>query len=179
MTWSILPLPANGPLFQGAIAVYREAFSRPPYNDKGRAKEVRDRIRDLHAVRPGYRSFAAVNGAGEVIGMIYGYRGGAGQWWHDSVRAAISAESAERWLADSFELVEVAVAPAYQSLGIGQMLVSRLLEGLSEATCVLSTRTDSRAHELYRRLGFEVIAQMRFVTGGLPFYVMGKQLKLG
>ncbi len=177
MSWSILPLPPNGPLFEGAIRVYREAFSRPPYSDKGRAREVRGRIRDLHAQRPGYRSFGALNGGGEVIGMIYGYRGGPGQWWQDSVRAAISVDLAERWMKDSFELVEVAVAPAYQSLGIGRALIARLLAGLGESTCVLSTRTDSRAHELYRRLGFEVIAEMAFVPGGRPFYVMGKRLR--
>ena len=56
------------------------------------------------------------------------------------------------------------------------MLVEHLLEGRPESTCVLSTRTDSRAHELYDRLGFEVITKMTFTPGGAPFYVMGKVL---
>jgi hypothetical protein len=41
---------------------------------------------------------------------------------------------------------------------------------------VLSTRTDSNAHVLYSRLGFELIEEMAFTTGGYPFYVMGRRL---
>jgi ribosomal protein S18 acetylase RimI-like enzyme len=177
MSWSIQPLPVDGPLFEGAIAVYRDAFARAPYNDRERAGEVRDRIVKDHAPREGFRAFAAFHRTGPVIGMIYGYHGGPGQWWHDSVRANISPELAEDWLADSYELVEVAVAPAYQSLGIGRVLIAQLLEDRPEATCLLSTRPDSDAHLLYRRLGFEVIKEMRFTKGGYPFYVMGKRLR--
>jgi hypothetical protein len=42
---------------------------------------------------------------------------------------------------------------------------------------VLSTRTDSIAHRLYRRLGFELITEMAFASGGAMFYVMGKELR--
>jgi len=59
---------------------------------------------------------------------------------------------------------------------VGSALITELLRGRPERTCVLSTRTDSRAHELYARLGFELIIEMAFTTGGWPFYVMGKRL---
>ena len=41
---------------------------------------------------------------------------------------------------------------------------------------MLSTRTDSQAHRLYRRLGFQQIALMVFAPGGAEFYIMGKPL---
>lgn len=167
----------DGPLFEGAIAVYGDAFARPPYSDPDRGREVKQRLRDTHSVRAGFRGFIAVLESGRVGGMCYGYHSERGQWWHDTVRSAIARSQSDRWLSDAYELVEVAVAPATQDRGIGRALISRLLDGRPEATCVLSTRTDSRAHELYERLGFEVITEMRFAPAGAPFYVMGKPLR--
>lgn len=176
MIWTIKPLPSRGPLFEGAIRVYGNAFAEPPYSDPDRGEEIRLRMQELHRERDGYRALAAVLPSDEVVGMCYGYRGAPGQWWHDTVARAISKQKAADWLADSYELVELAVEPAYQSRGIGAALVRQLLDGRREATCVLSTRIDSRAHELYHRLGFEVITEMVFAPGGALFYVMGKQL---
>jgi ribosomal protein S18 acetylase RimI-like enzyme len=176
MTFAVQPMPINGPLFEGAISVYGDAFAEPPYSDPGRGNEVRQRIRASWGVRQGFRAFVAVDDGGSVIGMTYGYRGGRGQWWHDTVRGKLTRELVSEWLDDSYELVEVAVAPGEQSRGIGSALIACLLEDRPEATCVLSTRTDSRAHELYRRLGFEVVSEMRFAKDGLPFYIMGRRL---
>lgn len=176
MSWRIQRLPADGPLFEGAIAVYSEAFAEPPYSDPDRGDDIRARIRDVHAFRDGFHSLVALGPGDEVLGMAYGYHGSPGQWWHDTVVRALDRDHASRWVGDSYELVEVAVAPAHQGQGIGAALIERLLEGRPEATCVLSTRTDSRAHHLYRRLGFEVVTEMLFSSDGAPFYIMGKRL---
>ncbi|GAB4320693.1 MAG: GNAT family N-acetyltransferase [Dehalococcoidia bacterium] len=177
MSVRIEPMPINGPLFEGAIAVYGQAFALPPYSDPGRGVELRYRIVQVHSHRPGYRAFVATRDGREIIGMIYGYRGEPGQWWHDTVNAALPPPVAEAWLSDSYELVEVAVAPSCQGQGVGTALIAALLDGRTEATCVLSTRTDSRAHRLYRRLGFEVVAEIPFAEGGPLFYIMGKRLR--
>lgn len=177
MRFRIEPMPTNGPLFEGAIAVYGEAFALPPYSDPNRGAEIRYRILQVHSQRPGYRAFVATLHDARVVGMIYGYRGEPGQWWHDTVAAALSPDTADTWLADSYELVEVAVSPGCQGQGVGTALIDTLLSGRGEATCVLSTRTDSRAHLLYRRLGFQVVAEMPFAEGGPLFYVMGKRLQ--
>ncbi|MBI2765187.1 MAG: GNAT family N-acetyltransferase [Chloroflexi bacterium] len=177
MNWTIEPLPAYGPLFEGAIAVYGEAFIQPPYCDPDRGKDVRKRIREIHAHRDEYRAFAAVREDATIAGMIYGYHGRKGQWWHETVRRQLPHSLYSHWLGDCYELVEVAVAPRFQGLGIGRALIEHLLCKRKERTCVLSTRTDSRAHELYRRLGFEELAQMPFVENGATFYVMGKILR--
>ena len=177
MDWSIQSNPARGPLFEGAIAVYAEAFAQPPYSDPDRGSEIRQRIRETHSLRPGFQLLVACAGPERVVGMAYGYHGSNGQWWHDTVIKALKPLVASEWLGDSYELVEIAVHPAVQGNGIGAELIDRLLDGRREATCVLSTRTDSEAHRLYRRIGFEEIIEMAFTNGGYPFYVMGKRLR--
>jgi ribosomal protein S18 acetylase RimI-like enzyme len=176
MSWTIQPLPLDGPLFDGAVRVYGDAFAEPPYLDPDRGAEVRDRLRTTHSKRRGFRALAAIDGP-NVVGMAYGYHGEKGQFWHDAVARRLGREGEARWLDDAYELVEIAVAPGFQSRGIGSGLITELLEGLPETICVLSTRTDSLAHNLYRRLGFEEIVEMLFAPGGQPFYVMGKRLK--
>ena len=183
MSWRIDPFPEGGPLFEGAIAVYAEAFAPPPYSDPDRGEEIRYRLRRLHRDRQGFRGFIALGEPEEpgvpahgVVGMTYGYRSQRGQWWRDAVARELDRRARRRWLGNAYELVEIAVHPDFQSRGIGALLVEALLEGRPEKTCVLSTRTDSRAHELYGRLGFEIITEMTFTPGGAPFYVMGKML---
>lgn len=177
MTWTVEPLPLHGPVFEAAVRVYGEAFAEPPYCDPGRGEEIHDRLRDVHSKRRAFRALVARAEDGSVIGMTYGYHGGSGQFWHDSVAHALDPARREAWLADSYELVELAVAPAHQSQGVGSSLIATLIDGLAERTCVLSTRCDSRAHQLYRRHGFEVIVEMPFAPGGSLFYVMGKRLQ--
>lgn len=179
MTFRIVELPKHGPLFEGAIAVYGDAFGEPPYSDPDRGNEIRSRMKDYHGRRPGYEAFAGVDDDGRAVGMIYGYRGEAGQWWHDTVAKVLTPPARAAWLGDSYELVEVAVDPRWQGHGVGTALIARLLRDRTEATCVLSTRTDSQAHRLYRRLGFEQIRVMVFAPGGAEFYVMGKSLHPG
>lgn len=183
MSWRIEPLPDDGPRFEGAVAVYAEAFAEPPYRDANRGTEIRRRLQQQHRRIKGYRGFVALGRAGlpglpdhGVAGMTYGYRSLRDQWWRDTVARQLDRAARERWLADAYELVEIAVHPALQGRGVGALLVDALLAGRAEATCVLSTRTDSRAHRLYARLGFEVITEMPFGPGGPPFYVMGKHL---
>ena len=183
MNWRIEPLPEDGPLFEGAIAVYAEAFALPPYSDPDRGDEIRYRLRCLHRERAGYRGFIVLGGPDQprapthgVVGMTYGYRSERGQWWRDAVARELDRAQCRRWLGSAYELVEIAVHPDFQSRGIGALLVRTLLADRPEATCVLSTHSDSRAHELYQRLGFEVVTEMTFAPGGASFYVMGKEL---
>ncbi len=177
MDWKISSIQAHGPLFEGAIAMYGEAFAQEPYSDPNRGAEIRQRIREAHSRRPGFRFLVACAGPERVVGMAYGYHGTTGQWWHDTVAGALDPLVAAEWLGDSYELVEIAVHPAVQGQGIGAALIDELLAPRNETTCVLSTRTDSEAHRLYRRLGFEELKEMAFTVGGYPFYVMGKKLR--
>lgn len=176
MNVEIVPLIPDGPLFEGAIHVYAEAFSEPPYLDPDRGREIRDRLRGEHGRRAGFTALAALGPRHRVAGMVYGYRGLSGQWWHDTVARALPKDTSADWLGDSYELVELAVHPRCQRQGVATALIEALIEGRTERTLVLSTRTDSEAHVLYSRLGFELIKEMPFVATGAPFYVMGLRL---
>jgi GNAT superfamily N-acetyltransferase len=119
-----------------------------------------------------------------IAGFAYGFHGTSGQWWHDLVRSALAAaggrDLAQTWLADSFEVAEVHVHPAYQGRGVGRALVPALIHPRLERTALLSTQdTDSRARRLYRSLGFtDLLTGYRFPGTDPPYAVMGAALPL-
>lgn len=174
--WSIHPLPLHGPVFLNAMAAYGAAFAEPPYSDRTRSIEVRERLHGEHSRRPGLKAYFAKLPGDDVVGMTYGFRSLRGQPWHEAVAQQIGFGPSRTWLSNAYELAELAVTPAYQGFGIGSALIAALLKGRSERTCVLSTRADSDAHILYERLGFETLCTMPFRSGGAPFLVMGKVL---
>ena len=53
----------------------------------------------------------------EIVGFAYGYAGLPRTWWYGLVAPALSAEKAEFWLGDYFELAEFAVHPRWQGQG--------------------------------------------------------------
>jgi ribosomal protein S18 acetylase RimI-like enzyme len=163
------------------ITVYAAAMRPPAEMLAGRRS-----IMVGHASYLGFRALsAAENGSGETVGFGYGFRGAAGQWWHDTVARALAsshgAAVAEAWLNDSFEVAELHVVPEYQGRGIGTGLLLRLTSGRPERTALLSTRdADSPARRLYRGAGFtDLLTGFAFYPGGEPPYaVMGAELPL-
>jgi ribosomal protein S18 acetylase RimI-like enzyme len=159
------------------IAVYTAAMNPPE-----RLLAGREAILERHATNPGFRALAA--SAGPVLaGFTYGFHGAPGQWWHDIVASALAfspGPGAGAWLADSFEVAELHVVPAYQGGGIGRELLLRLTAGRPEGTAVLSTAdTESRARRLYRGVGFtDLLTGFRFSGGEPPYAVMGATLPL-
>jgi ribosomal protein S18 acetylase RimI-like enzyme len=162
------------------IAVYRAAMNPPD-----RMLAGREAILARHATNPGFRALTAVAGGSSPVlaGFTYGFHGVPGQWWHDIVAAALATSTppgAGSYLADSFEVAELHVMPAYQGFGIGRELLLRLTSGRAEQTAVLSTAdTDSRARRLYRSVGFtDLLTGFRFSGGEPPYAVMGAILPL-
>jgi ribosomal protein S18 acetylase RimI-like enzyme len=163
------------------IGVYAAAMRPPAELLTGRRS-----IMAGHAVHPGFRALAVTDdGTGEAAGFGYGFHGAAGQWWHDTVRRALTASqgaaAAAAWLDDSFEVAELHVAPAWQGRGIGADVLLRLTSGRPERTAMLSTRdADSPARRLYRGVGFtDLLTAFHFFPGGEPPYaVMGAELPL-
>jgi GNAT superfamily N-acetyltransferase len=119
-----------------------------------------------------------------VLGFAYGFHGTNGQWWHDLVRSALTSaggrDLAQAWLADSFEVAEVHVHPAYQGRGVGRAMVPGLVHSRLERTALLSTQdSDSRARRLYRGLGFnDLVTGYRFPGTDPPYALMGATLPL-
>jgi len=138
---------------------------------------ARQAIVARHLGRSGFTAVAALDD-GQLVGFGYAYPGRSGQWWHDIVAGALSPEAAARWLADSFEIVELHVRPVAQGAGLGRRLLTSLLSGAPGATAVLSTGDrDSRARRLYRSMGFaDLLIAFRFPGREEPYCVMGRPL---
>ena len=136
-----------------------------------------------HSSYPGFRALVGIVDD-ELAGFCYGFHGAAGQWWHDRVNYGLAASrgqaAAKRWLADTFELAELHVLPAYQGLGIGSSLLQKITKRISERNVVLSPRdTESVARKLYRSFGFsDLLTGFRFDGVEPPYAVMGAELPL-
>jgi ribosomal protein S18 acetylase RimI-like enzyme len=179
-------------------AVYLAAMRPDPAQLPGRRS-----IMERHAAYDGFRALAVTADAagdpgypgppgdsgrpgapGRIVGFSYGFRGAAGQWWHDVVAAALAATSgrelAAAWLADSLEIAEVHVHPDFHRRGIGRSLVLGLADGRPERTAVLSTQdANSPARRLYRGLGFtDLLTGYTFPGTPVPYAVMGAALPL-
>ncbi len=161
------------------LAVYTAAMNPAPAQLSGRRS-----IMARHASNPGFRALTVLDSGGELVAFSYGFHGEAGQWWHDMVNYAVAATSgadtATRWLSDSFEVAELHVMPAYQHQGLGRSLLYGLTAGLGERNALLSTHdSDSPARHLYRSAGFvDLLTAFRFSGGDPPYAVMGAPLPL-
>jgi ribosomal protein S18 acetylase RimI-like enzyme len=162
------------------LAGRRSMMERHTYHPQFRAVLVRP-----DGMTAGSGAVAGADGGGvRVIAFSYGFRGAAGQWWHDVVRVGLTAatgkRAAEHWLADSFEIAEVHVRPEYQRRGIGRAMLLRLTEDTEQRTALLSTQDlPSPARYLYRGLGFtDLLTNFCFPGGGPPYAVMGATLPL-
>jgi ribosomal protein S18 acetylase RimI-like enzyme len=134
-----------------------------------------------HLERAGFRFVAEHDASGRLAGIAYGYRGAAGQWWHDLVSGAMDEAARVRWLAPGhFEFVELAVRPDQRRRGIGGRLHDALLSDLDAPTAVLSTEVENEpAVGLYLGRGWEVVLpEIDFGAGYPPFLVMGRDLPL-
>ncbi len=162
------------------LAIYAAAMRPDPAHLPGRLS-----IMERHAGQPGFRAIlVTVPPSPQAVAFSYGFRGQPGQWWHDVVRAGVTAASgaitATRWLADPLEIAEVHVRPEYQRRGIGRDLLLTLTGGRDERTAVLSTQDDnSPARRLYHGMGFtDLLTGFSFPGGGPPYAVMGAVLPL-
>jgi ribosomal protein S18 acetylase RimI-like enzyme len=160
------------------VSVYGEAMGYSPALLRTRRGYI-----GAHARRPGFRAVATLTPEGHLAGFGYGYNSGPGQWWHDQVRSALDDGERQRWLSDSFEVVELHVRPAAQGHGIGARQLRTLLSMAYGDTVLLSTpEADeqlSRAWRLYRRFGFEdVLRDFYFPGDERAFAILGRALPL-
>jgi ribosomal protein S18 acetylase RimI-like enzyme len=172
-------------LRQDIVAVYRAAFEGPPYHKSQDEVVGFNAALPRHTAQPGFRAVIATDpaggsgsGAGVACGFAYGYVCGPGQWWHDSVAAALAQPERVRWLGDAFEVVELAVAPLAQGRGFGSRLHDTLLAGLPQRTALLSTmRGQTVARHLYDRRRWTVlIGDFTFPGTQRSYVIMGKLL---
>jgi ribosomal protein S18 acetylase RimI-like enzyme len=161
------------------VAVYQAAFEGPPYYKSGDEILAFNASLSRHTAQPGFRAVIVVDAAAGVLaGFAYGYICAPGQWWHDSIAAALAPPERVRWFGDAFEVVELAVAPPSQGRGVGSCLHDALLAGLQQRSAVLSTmRGLTVARHLYDRRGWTVLLEdFTFPGTRRPYTILGKLL---
>ncbi|GLZ34262.1 acetyltransferase [Lentzea sp. NBRC 105346] len=162
-----------------ALSLYVTAMNYPPGTVEQRAP-----MWLAHMLREDWRCVVALGERGELVGIGYGYRGAAGQWWHEQVRRGLTTVApppvVEEWMHDYFELTELHVLPRAQGRGLGEDLLRRLLDGVHTKHVLLSTpEGPSKAWKLYRRVGFvDVLRHYQFTGDPRPFAVLGRHLPL-
>lgn len=129
--------------------IYRLAFGPPPYHATEQEAQMFARSLPSHSGRKGFLCAAAFDTINQrYVGIAYGYLSQPGQWWHDQIQHALTPEQTF-WLDDAFELVELAVIPAYQGQGIGSQLHDHLYTVLPQRHALLSTiQADTVAYQL-------------------------------
>jgi ribosomal protein S18 acetylase RimI-like enzyme len=167
-------------LVSDLTGIYAAAMGAGPAELPGRRA-----IMERHTGNPSFQAVAATAGnPGHVVAFAYGFRGAPGQWWHDVVRAGLTAKAgpaaATAWLDDVMEIAEVHVHPDYQARGIGHRMLLSLTRDRHERVALLSTQdAPTRARRLYQRLGFtELLTGFEFPGGGPLYLVMGAMLPL-
>lgn len=158
------------------IDVYGRTFTHPPYNEQ--VASVRGFARSLstYMERRGFRCYVARDR--QVVGFAFGYTCARGQWWYDTVARRLEPRVVQTWFTNAFELVDLAVLPAYQGMGIGGRLHDKLLTGLPHETAVLSAlQGETVAQHLYRRRGWRtLVSNFRFPRIDLVYQLLGLRL---
>lgn len=165
---SLRPFDLDSPLLQGVLGVYKAVWG-------GDGKEY---ALYRHATYPGFKGVAAVMGDGAVVGAIYGYTDGPGQWWHEHIAQVLGPTGTARWLTGTFAVTELAVRPAYRRLGLGRRLLREVLRGLPNTAATLSTQEDNLpARRLYESERWSyLIDSMRFGADPTEYVIMWREL---
>jgi GNAT superfamily N-acetyltransferase len=160
--------------------IYATAFAGSPYNETLGDVLTFSGLLPFHARRQGFKCVLAVDGIKDkgVVGFAYGYDSQPDNWWRMQVSARIKPDLAAEWLSSCFELVELAVIPAFWGQGIGGKLHDALLSGLPHRTAILSTaQSETNALHLYRRRGWVTLMDNFIFPGAsLTFLIMGLRL---
>ena len=159
---------------EDVLALRRDLGEIWPDASRARVDEILPR----HVARDGFR-FLGAFAERRLVGFVYGYLGGPGQWWHDRVAAALGLDGEQRWLPQGhFEFTELHVRREFRRRGVGGSLHDALLEGIDAPTAVLSTQTDNEpAIALYAGRGWQVIVPYLDFGSGRPFLIMGRDLR--
>ena len=161
------------------LDVYRRAFLDVHEADPQRATAERLSIMQRHAAADDL-VVATIDDDQGLAGFCYGFRGRAGQWWHDTVgRGVGGGERAADWLDNCREIAELHVRPDVQGQGLGRALLRAALAGAVERTAALSVldAQDSPARHLYDQEGFiPLLEQFRFPGNTTSYAVLAKRL---
>lgn len=167
---------ASPRLRDDVVAVYREAFFGPPWNEtEDHVAAYVERL-DGDAERSG-AALAVARVDGSCVGFSTGWVTPTpfpdATSWHRAINEALGEEVVNSRLAGSFELDELAVVERMRRRGVGRRLLEALIPRGSAAWLVTSQRATA-ALGLYRSLGWDELrgeaadgsTVVVFATGG-------------
>lgn len=141
------------PLREALLALAVQAFAAPPWNEGPEdAERTVDRLWG-YLDGADFSAFIAWDGD-QLAGLAYGVT--------DTVCAALHPGPSAP--AEAFEMVELAVAPAYQGRGIGRALHDALLAAAPSPRLLL-THPDAPARAAYRRWAWVDLGMVRMAGG--------------
>jgi GNAT superfamily N-acetyltransferase len=111
---------------------------------------------------------------GEAVGVTYGATSVPGIPWHDLVAPILGADHPA--LQDAWRLVELAVVPEAEGLGIGTRLHDAIVASQPNARLLVSTgTTNARARGIYERRGWHyILDEIRPPESSDTYVIMGK-----
>jgi ribosomal protein S18 acetylase RimI-like enzyme len=128
------------PLREQFLAITRNAFAVPPYNESEMGVRAIVAAMERHSLLDGFRCLIAQeHSGGPILGFGYGFTGQPGLWWRDVVAREMTSAQIGFWLTDYFELTELAVLSRARGRGIGSLLHDTLLAGLPRRRAMSST----------------------------------------
>ena len=148
VTVTTLPAAALIGYREQLVAVAAQAFSAPPWSEK-----PIDAVRLVDHMwcalgRPGFAAVVALDGP-HLVGFAYGHT--------DTRCAALDPRTDGGY--EAFELIELAISPAYQGGGIGRALHDALLAG-APGPRLLLTHPDAPARKRYLAWGWEDLGEI-------------------
>lgn len=150
-----LPYDADSPLLEAALAVFAHVW---PDRDPAEARESFPR----YARYQDFRGLVALHDD-MPVGMGYGARSYPGVPWHDLVAARLGEDHPA--LLDAWRLVELAVVPEAQGLGIGVQLHDALLAAQPCPQALVCTRVHNQhARSMYERRGWVYVEESFYVV---------------
>jgi len=163
----LLPLQPDTAHFRATLDLYEQIHDEQPASAAPRFRR--------HGRDDSYRGRVVVDG-GDVVGFAYGCDSKPGGRYHRLLRDALSEPVSSRWLADAFEIVELAVAPGTRRRGLGTRLIETVLDGTDRRTAVLTAkRHNERARGFYDATGWTPLHEP-FVVAGVELAVLGLDL---
>ena len=179
MTIDIVSLPAAklSRHHKTIVDIYESVFTLPPYNEHPSIVRQFARVLPQQMQRADVKMQLALDGD-TPVGMAYGGTCSPDQWFYAVVTDGMSDIMRTLWFENAFEIIELAVLPAYQGNGIGGQLHDALLADLSHKTAVLSTiNIKTAALHLYQNRGWQPIREnFSFPNVDRTYQILGLHL---
>ncbi|MGH3778243.1 MAG: GNAT family N-acetyltransferase [Pseudonocardiaceae bacterium] len=156
--------------------LYAEIYAEPPYNEG--PSEVEEFASGWHRTID-QRNFRLViaRRADEPIGFAFGVQLRARAKWWNGALMPLSEDITTEYPGRTFAIIELAVRHPYRRKGIGRLLHTHLIAGLSEERITLLVRPEAPAPQrAYLSWGYRTVGQIRPFSRAPVYNAMIKQL---